>query len=100
MTQESRPWTRWWWFGSAVNEAEITRHLESLRAAGFGGVEISPIYGVTGAEQRYVPFLSPRWIELLGHTLREARRLDLGVDMITGSGWPLGGPTGSASFFI
>lgn len=92
MTQESRPWTRWWWFGSAVNEAEITRHLESLRAAGFGGVEISPIYGVTGAEQRYVPFLSPRWIELLGHTLREARRLDLGVDMITGSGWPLGGP--------
>lgn len=92
MTREAQPWTRWWWLGSAVNEAEITRHLEFLRDAGFGGVEISPIYGATDAEERAIPFLSPRWVEMLSHTLREARRLDLGVDMITGTGWPLGGP--------
>ena len=29
---------------------------------------------------------------MLDHTLREAARLDLGVDMATGTGWPFGGP--------
>jgi hypothetical protein len=31
-------------------------------------------------------------MELLAHTLREAKRLDLGVDLICGTGWPFGGP--------
>ena len=91
-TSESRPWTRWWWLGSAVDEANLTRQLEQLAAAGFGGVEICPIYGAKGWEDRYVPFLSPRWMELLAHTTREAQRLSLGVDLTTGTGWPFGGP--------
>ncbi len=90
--QESRPWTRWWWMGSAVNEAEMTRQLELMKAAGFGGVEISPVYGVMGEEDRSIPFLSPAWVDRLRYALAEARRLELGVDMITGTGWPLGGP--------
>jgi hypothetical protein len=92
VTHETRPWTRWWWLGSAVEEAGLTAELESLRAAGLGGVEITPIYGAAGAESRFVPFLSARWLELLEHTLREARRVGLGVDMATGTGWPFGGP--------
>lgn len=91
-TQECRPWTRWWWMGNAVNEAEITRHLQLFQAAGFGGVEISPIYGVAGEEARAIPLLSPTWVRMLGYTVREALRLDLGVDIIIGSGWPFGGP--------
>ena len=94
IAKENRPWTRWWWMGSAVSEAEITRQLEGLRDAGFGGVEITPIYGVSGPgeEERTIPFLSPRWMQMFRHTLRETGRLDLGVDMITGTGWPFGGP--------
>jgi len=88
----TRPWTRWWWPGSAVDEAGLTRQLELFAAAGLGGVEITPIYGVRGAEDRHVPHLSPRWMELLRHTGEEARRLGLGVDMATGTGWPFGGP--------
>ncbi|WP_026370586.1 glycosyl hydrolase [Kallotenue papyrolyticum] len=91
-TRTARPWTRWWWFGNAIDETEITRQLEALRAAGFGGVEISPIYAVEQSEIAPVPLLSPRWIALLRHALREAHRLDLGVDLLCGSGWPLGGP--------
>ena len=91
-TRESRPWTRWWWLGSAVDEANLTRQLEQLAVAGSGGVEICPIYGAKGWEDRYVPFLSPRWMELLAHTTREAQRLGLGVDLTTGTGWPFGGP--------
>lgn len=88
----TKPWTRWWWPGSAVDEAGLTRQLEQFAAAGLGGVEITPIYGVRGYEDRNVAFLSPRWMELLAHTGREARRLGLGVDMATGTGWPFGGP--------
>ncbi len=90
-TFSARMWTRWWWMGSAVTEAELTRHLEAFAAAGIGGVEITPIYGVQGQESADIEYLSPRWIELWAHTLREARRLGLGVDMTLGTGWPWGG---------
>jgi hypothetical protein len=46
----AKPWTRWWWPGSAVDEAGLTRQLEQFAAAGLGGVEITPIYGVRGYE--------------------------------------------------
>jgi len=92
VTTESRPWTRWWWPGSAADEANITRQLELFAQAGLGGVEITPIYGAKGSEARYIEFLSPRWMEVLAHTGREAGRLGLGVDMATGTGWPFGGP--------
>jgi hypothetical protein len=88
----TKPWTRWWWPGSAVDEAGLTRQLEQFAAAGLGGVEVTPIFGVRGYEERNVAFLSPRWMELLAHTGREAQRLGLGVDMATGTGWPFGGP--------
>jgi len=88
----TKPWTRWWWPGSAVNKADLTRQLEQFAAAGLGGVEITPIYGARGAEDRYIPYLSPQWVEMLEHVGKEARRLGLGVDMATGTGWPFGGP--------
>jgi hypothetical protein len=92
ITRDNKPWTRWWWPGSAVDKASLTRQLEQLAAAGIGGVEITPIYGAKGYEERYVEFLSPQWMAMLEHTGREAQRLGLGVDMATGTGWPFGGP--------
>ena len=92
ISREAKPWTRWWWHGSAVDPASLTAQLEALRDAGIGGVEITPIYGVRGEEAQFIPFLSDRWLRMLEHTLREANRLDLGVDMATGTGWPFGGP--------
>src|SRR5687768_1052311 len=92
VSDETRPWTRWWWHGSAVDPANLTSELEALRAAGLGGVEITPIYGVRGEEARFIPYLSDKWVSMLEHVLREARRLGLGVDMATGTGWPFGGP--------
>jgi hypothetical protein len=91
-SRQTRPWTRWWWMGSAVDARSLTLELESLRAAGLGGVEITPIYGAAGAEAQFLPYLSSEWVRLLRHALDEARRLDLGVDMATGTGWPFGGP--------
>ena len=93
LTRENKPWTRWWWFGSAVDKPNLTRELEAIAAADFGGVEITPIYGAKGYEDRFIPFLSPKYLEMLAHAGAEARRLGLGVDMATGTGWPFGGPS-------
>lgn len=90
-TRENKPWTRWWWLGSAVDKPNLTRELEAMAAAGFGGVEITPIYGAKGYEDRFIPFLSPKYLEMLTHVGSEAKRLGLGVDMATGTGWPFGG---------
>jgi hypothetical protein len=97
VTQNAKPWTRWWWPGSAVDKANLTAQLEAIAAAGIGGVEITPIYGPRGAEARYVDFLSPKWVEMLEHTASEATRLGLRVDMATGTGWPFGGPSVGAA---
>ena len=92
ITKENKPWTRWWWPGSGVDKASITRQLEQFAAAGLGGVEITPIYGAKGYEDRYIDFLTPKWVEMLAHVGTEAKRRGRGVDMATGTGWPFGGP--------
>ncbi len=89
---EMRPWTRWWWMGNAVDEKNIGLLLEQYAQKGFGGVEITPIYGVRGYENYFIPFLSQRWIQLLDYTSRKADSLKMGVDMNAGTGWPFGGP--------
>ena len=92
ITKFQRPWTYWWWMGSAVDETNLVRELTRYRDAGLGGVHIIPIYGAKGWEDRYVKYLSPRWMELLSFTVTEADKLGLGVDMTTGTGWCFGGP--------
>jgi len=93
LTAQTRPWAWWWWHGSAVDETNIAHELGRFHDAGLGGVQIIPIYGTQGAEARDIAYLSPRWLQLMGGTVDEARRLGLGVDMALGSGWCFGGPT-------
>lgn len=95
-TARNRPWTRWWWMGSAVDQKDLARQLAQFQKAGLGGVEICPIYGAHGYESRFVDFLSPRWMNLLAFTTLEARKRGLAVDLTTGTGWPPGGPFVSA----
>ena len=92
VTIESKPWTRWWWMGSAVNEKGLTYNLEAMSKAGLGGVEITPIYGVKGQESNYIDYLTPKWMKMLAFTESEAQRLGMSVDMSMGTGWPFGGP--------
>ena len=93
INSQTRPWAWWWWHGSAVDETNIAHELQRFHDAGLGGVQITSIYGTKGAEAREIPYLSPRWLEMMGYTVDEARRLGMGVDMSLGSGWCFGGPT-------
>ncbi|RKD92614.1 alpha-L-rhamnosidase-like protein [Mangrovibacterium diazotrophicum] len=90
-TNETHPWTRWWWHGSAVNAKDLTDNMEQLHEAGFGGLEITPIYGVKGFEDQDLSFQSNEWMDMFEHTLQEGKRLDLGIDLANASGWPFGG---------
>lgn len=92
ITSQVKPWARWWWMGDAVDKENISYQLEAFAKAGLGGVEITPIYGVKGYEDKFIQYLSPEWLDMLDHTLTEANRLGLQVDMIMGTGWPYGGP--------
>jgi hypothetical protein len=98
ITEQTKPWTRWWWMGSAVNEVDLRRLLEEYATKGFGGVEITPIYGVKGEEDQYIDFLSPEWMKMLSTTIEAAAQNHMGVDINTGTGWPFGGPQISSEF--
>jgi len=89
---EQRAGCYWHCMGSALDEKNITLQLEAYHAAGMGGVHMIPIYGAKGYEDRYVDYLSPEWMDLLAHVVREAERLGMWVDMTAGTGWNFGGP--------
>lgn len=89
---EARPGTRWWWFGSAVDEAGLKYNLDALHRAGIGAVEITPIYGVQDNEAHELSYLSPAWMRALQFTERAAAADSVEVDMNNGTGWPFGGP--------
>ena len=91
-TVENRPFTRWWWLGSAVDPEGLTFNLEEFAKKGMGGVEITPIYGVQGNEANDIIYLSPKWMDMLAYTIKEGDRLGLQIDMNNGTGWPFGGP--------
>jgi hypothetical protein len=91
-SRTTKPWTYWWWLGSAATKADITDQLADMQKAGMGGVHIIPIYGVRGEEAHFLDYLSPEWQEAVDHTIQTADSLGMGVDLTLGTGWPFGGP--------
>lgn len=69
----AKPWTYWWWMGSAVDKENIQKQLEDFHDASLGGVHIIPIYGVKGYEDQYKEFLSEEWMEMVEFTISEAK---------------------------
>ncbi len=92
ITQEAKPWTRWWWMGNAVDEPNLRWSLSEYAKVGLGGVEITPIYGAKGYENQYIDFLSEKWLEKVDFTTQTAQQFGMGVDLNLGTGWPFGGP--------
>lgn len=90
--QESKPYTRWWWLGSSVDESGLNYNLNEMSKAGIGGVEITPIYGVQGNEEHEISYLTPEWMNMLRHSIEKGDSLGIDTDMATGTGWPFGGP--------
>ena len=87
----ARPWAYWMWMDGNLNREGITADLESMRAAGLGGVVICEVN--VGVPRGPVEFMSPEWRGLFKHVVREAERLGLEVTLNAGPGWTgSGGP--------
>ena len=90
----ARPWVYWYWMNGMVTKQGITADLESMQHVGIGGVMLFDIaepysFGIKGP----VDYLGADWRALVQHTLREAKRLGLGVNIFNCPGWSSsGGP--------
>jgi hypothetical protein len=93
---DARVMMRWWWFGSAVTKPELAHELEQMKAGGFGGFEIQPVYPLelddpqTGF--RNLPYLSDEFLDDVRFVNIQAHRLGLRASLTLSSGWPYGGP--------
>jgi hypothetical protein len=94
---DARVITRWWWFGSAVTKPELQREILAMKAGGFGGFEIQPVYPLalddplTGFKN--LPYLSPDFLDMVKFAADTGEKNDLRVDLTLSSGWPYGGPS-------
>lgn len=93
---DARPMARWWWFGGAVEADEIVREIKAMRAGGFGGFEIQPVYPLSLDDPkrgiRNKPYLSKDFLDMVAVAARTGRAEGMRADMTLGSGWPFGGP--------
>ncbi|RCK68228.1 hypothetical protein DT076_17405 [Desertihabitans brevis] len=80
---------RWWWFGPAVERAELDRELTVMAAAGLGGVEVAYVYPL---EPATTTLLSESFLADLRFAAERVRELGLRFDLTLGTGWSFGGP--------
>lgn len=87
---------RWWWFGPAVVQSQLERELLAMKAGGFGGVEIQPVYPMELDDPlrgiHNVHYLSADFLASVSFVNRKARAEGMRVDITLASGWPYGGP--------
>ncbi|MBR6121384.1 MAG: glycosyl hydrolase family 2 [Prevotella sp.] len=92
VTKEAKPGSRWWWLGSAVDEANLQWNIAEYARTGIGTLEITPIYGVKGNEKNELTYLSERWLQALNACQTTGDSHGVDIDMNGGTGWPFGGP--------
>jgi hypothetical protein len=94
---EARLRCYWWWLNSMATNESITRDLEQMKAKGYGGASIvdagSSNYAVAYKTKAGPVFMSPAWMELYKHAVKEAQRLGIELSVNVQSGWNPGGPT-------
>ena len=93
---EAKGWTRWWWYGCAVDKDEIAHELREMANAGMGGAEIQILYPLTADDEEKgvhnISYFSPEFFDILQYTVDTAKSLGLEIDFTLGSAWPYGGP--------
>ena len=93
--QETKGYTRWWWYGCAVTKKEIDRQLKFMFDANIGGVEIQILYSIEADNKeagiRNIPYGSPEFFDMIRYTVHKADELGMKVDFTLGSSWPFGG---------
>jgi hypothetical protein len=93
-----RPMYRWWLPLAALDNDELLRELDQMKANGAGGVEVDP-FPVPGAANQANPFLetygfgTPLWASKLKTMYRGAVERGLKIDITTSPNWPTTSPS-------
>lgn len=93
---DSKPYARYWWFASMIQEEDVRFNLDWLKQNGFGGVEVAWVYPLNRFNKNdttYTPrqeWLSPEWTAIVDFTIRYADSIGLGCDLTFGTLWPFG----------
>ncbi|UFH56815.1 glycosyl hydrolase [Spirosoma sp. KNUC1025] len=89
MSARAQVW--WHWMNGNVTADGITRDLEAMKQIGLGGFQ--NFDAGTGIPKGPVVYLSPEWLSLKQHAMKEADRLGLEFTMHNCPGWSSsGGP--------
>lgn len=92
----------WWWINSMATKESITRDLEEMKAKGYGGASLfdagSSNYQVAAKTQAGPVFMSPEWMELYKHAVKEADRIGIELSVNVQSGWNPGAPSITPEF--
>ncbi len=87
----------WWWLNSMATKESITRDLEEMKAKGYGGASLidagSSNYQVALKTAAGPVFMSPEWMELFKHAVKEADRIGIELSVNAQSGWNPGAPS-------
>jgi len=85
----SKPYAYWLWLNGNISREGVTADLEAMKAAGLGGAWLQTD---ESAARGPIRFMTAEWQELFRHTVAEAKRLDLRINMATNDGYDCGGP--------
>ena len=91
---EARPRAYFDWINGNFSLSAITAELEEAKAKGMGGFDIWDV-GVLVDPMEVIPdgppFMGPQSVQAIGHTVREAERLELDIGLTISSSWNAGG---------
>lgn len=91
----ARPRAYWNWLNGCFTHAGLTRDLEEAKAKGMAGLEMwdtEAMRNPGGFVPAGPPFMGPESVAAMHHCMKEAKRLNLELGLITSSGWNAGGP--------
>ncbi len=81
----ARPWVYWTWIDGNINKEGITADLEAMNRVGIGGALILDVSQST--PHGPVKFLDAQWQALFKHTVAEAKRLGMEININDGPGY-------------
>jgi len=93
---DARPHIYWFWMNGNITREGITADLEAMARVGIGGVLIMNIAGPrmkTDIPSGPVEYFSENWFGMVKFAAREAKRLNIKMNVHNCAGWAtMGGP--------
>lgn len=85
----------WWWLNGVATKESITNELMEMKVKGYGSASLIDAGGFNDVSLKPGAgplFLSPGWLELFRHAVKEADRFGISLAVNVSSGWNPGGP--------